>query len=437
MTAPIDLGLLPRSATLAPGGSVFVAGCELIDLADRFGTPLVVYDEGELRARCREYADGFGAANVVYASKAFLCRAMARLVADEGLGLDVATAGELHVALAAGFPAERIVFHGNNKSTDEIRAGLEAGIGRLVADSFDELDRIESLVGGGLAPPAILVRITPGVEAGGHGHIRTGLEDSKFGFGVRAGAALEAVKRVASSPAMRFVGIHAHIGSQILSLESYTRSVRVAAELLGEVEAATGEPVPEVNLGGGLGVAYNSDEQPPPIADYAATLTAALAEACEERGVEGSPRLVVEPGRSIAGPAGLTLYRVGTIKEVAGGRTYVAVDGGMSDNPRPAMYGARYETFLPARAGDPRPRLVTVAGKHCEQGDVLVHDAHLPADVAVGDVLCTPATGAYAYSMASNYNAQTRPAVLFLRDGEARTVIRRETLDDLLTLDEG
>lgn len=435
MTAPLDLSLLPRTAAMDATGRASIGGCDLVDLAERFGTPLVVYDEVELRARCREYAEQFGAANVVYASKAFLCRAMVRLIDEEGLGLDVSTGGELHVALAGGFPPDRVVFHGNNKSDDELRRGLETGVGRVVADSFDELDRIEALVGGGLPAPAVLVRVTPGVEAGTHGHIETGMEDSKFGFGVRGGAALEAAKRVAASAAMRFAGVHAHIGSQIVSLDAYRRATRVVAEVLAEVEAVTGEPVAEVNLGGGLGVAYRSDEAPPSIAEYGAALKAAFAESCEERGVEGEPRLVVEPGRSVAGPAGLTLYRVGTIKE-AGARTYVAVDGGMSDNPRPAVYGARYEAFLPGRAAAERPRVVTVAGKHCEQGDVLVRDANLPADVTVGDVLATPATGAYAYSMASNYNAQPRPAVVFVRDGDARVVVRRETLDDLLRLDE-
>ena len=438
MSGPIDLALLPRTATVGPGGSLGVGGCDLVELAEGFGTPLVVYDEEELRGRCREYAEQFGADNVVYASKAFLCRAMAHLIEDEGLGLDVSTGGELHVARSAGFPAKRVVFHGNNKSDEELRTALEAGVGRIVADSFDEFDRIERLVGEtGSASPEVLVRITPGIESGTHTHIDTGVEDSKFGFGVRGGTALAATQRVASSEAMHFAGVHAHIGSQIVDLDAYRRATRVVAEVLGEIEAALGTPVEEVNLGGGLGVAYHADEAPPSIAHYAATLKAAFAEACEERGVEGDPRLVVEPGRSIAGPSGLTLYRVGTIKEVPGVRTYVAVDGGMSDNPRPAIYGARYEAFLPARVRSDRNRIVTVAGKHCEQGDVLIHDASLPEDVAVDDFLCTPATGAYAYSMASNYNAQPRPAVVFVRDGEARVVIRRETLDDLLRLDLG
>jgi len=434
---PIDLDLLPRTAALDDDGRLSVGGCDLVGLADAFGTPLIVYDEGGLRERCAEYAEHFGGGAVFYASKAFLCRAMARLVESEGLGIDVATGGELHVALAAGFPPDRIVFHGNNKSDAELRRGLEVGVGRFVADSFDELDRLEGLVADGFAPPQVLVRVTPGVDVDTHGHIQTGHDDSKFGFSVRDGAALDAARRVASSPALDLAGVHAHIGSQVFALDAYARAAAVVAELIGEVEAVTGGPVREANLGGGLGVAYESGDEPPSVADYAGVLLGAFAEACARRGVDSDPVVCVEPGRSIAARAGVTLYRVGTIKEVGGARTYVAVDGGMSDNPRPAVYGARYEAFLPARAASDRTRAVTVAGKHCEQGDVLVHDAALPADVAVGDVLCTPATGAYAYSMASNYNLQTRPAVVFVRDGEARVVMRRESNDDLLRLDEG
>lgn len=434
---PVDLSLLPRTAEVAAGGRLSVGGCDLVELAERFGTPLFVYDEDELRARCREYAEQFGGDRVVYASKAFLCRAMARVVADEGLLLDVSTAGEMHVALAADFPADRLVLHGNNKSVDELRLALTLGVGRIVADSFDELDRIERLVeeGPAVRPPSVLVRVTPGVEARTHAHVETGVEDSKFGFSVRGGPALDAAKRVAASDAMRFVGVHAHIGSQVVALDAYVRAAGVVADLVAEIEAAAGTAVDEVDLGGGLGVRYRGEERAPGVAEYAATLRGAFDEACAGRGVRHRPELLVEPGRSIAGPAGLTLYRVGTVKEVPGVRTYVAVDGGMSDNPRPAVYGARYEAFLPARVRSHRPRPATVAGKHCEQGDVLVRDARLPEALAIGDVLCTPATGAYGYSMASNYNAVPRPAVVFVRDGTARPVLRRETLDDLLRLD--
>jgi diaminopimelate decarboxylase len=435
MTAsPVDLGLLPATAALSEDGRLSVGGCDLGELADRFGTPLFVYDTEHLRRRCREYHQHFGGL-VAYAGKAFLCRAMVRLVAEEGLHLDVATGGELHVALSAGFPPGRIVLHGNNKSEEEIAGALAAGVGRVVADSFDELDRIEALVKGGLPAARVLVRVTPGVEAHTHEYIETGVEDTKFGFPVRSGDALEAARRVAASPHMSLAGLHCHIGSQIFVLRSYARAAEVVVRLAAEVGAATGSPVMELNLGGGLGVAYEAADRPLAVEEYAAGLRAALADAAAEAGLSEVPALFVEPGRSIAATAGLTLYRVGTIKEIAGVRTYVAVDGGMSDNPRPATYGARYEVFDPTRAGEPRPLVATVAGKHCEQGDLLVRDASLPAGLAVGDLLCTPATGAYGYAMASNYNKVPRPAVVFVAGCEAREVVRRETLDDLLALE--
>ncbi|MDQ1431514.1 MAG: diaminopimelate decarboxylase [Actinomycetota bacterium] len=434
---PLELGLLPRSARVDERGRLAIGGCDVEDLADLFGTPLYVYCEAELRARCREYRDAFGADAVSYAGKAFLCVAMARLVAEEGMHLDVATGGELHVALHAGFPAERVVYHGNNKSDAELRTGLEAGVGRIVADSFDELDRIERLVATGLPAPRVLVRVTPGVEAHTHEYIATGADDSKFGFTVSNGAAREAALRVAKSDAMDLAGFHCHIGSQILVLESFALAAAVVAELSADVTRQIGSPIDEINLGGGLGVPYTVDElDAPSIATFAATVRDAYADACRAAALDPPPRLAIEAGRSIAAPAGVTLYEVGTIKPIPGVRTYVAVDGGMSDNPRPATYGADYEAFLPARVTSPRPFAATVAGKHCEQGDILVRDAHLPADVAVGDVLATPVTGAYGYSMASNYNLVPRPGVVFVHDGRARVVVRRESLDDLVVRDQ-
>lgn len=432
---PIDLGLLPATAGLSTSGRLSVGGCDVASLADELGTPLFVYDEAHLRARCREYRSLFGD-DVTYAGKAFLCAAMVRLVDEEGLRLDVSTGGELHVALANAFPAERLVFHGNNKSTEELSTALEVGVGRVIVDSFDEMDRVEQLVRGGLPAPSVLVRVTPGVEAHTHSYIETGTEDSKFGFSVSGGAALEACARAARSDAMRLAGLHCHIGSQIFVLQSYARAARVVMGLAAEVEKIAGAAIDEVSLGGGLGVRYHRDDEAPSLEAYASLLKESFSSAAADAGLRATPVLSVEPGRSIAAQAGLTLYRVGTIKEIPGVRTYVAVDGGMSDNVRPATYGARYETFVPARAGEERPLIVTVAGKHCEQGDVLVHDATLPADLHVGDVLCTPTTGAYGYSMASNYNKVPRPAVVFVRDGEHRVVVRRETYDDLMALDE-
>jgi diaminopimelate decarboxylase len=435
--APIDLRLLPRSASIDQRGRLSVAGCDLADLAHAFGTPLYVYDERELRARCREYREAFGAGAVAYAAKAFLCVAMAQLVDEEGLQLDVATGGEAHVAHQSGFPADRLVFHGNNKSELELRFALELGVGRVVVDGSDEIDRIEGLVADGLARPRVLVRVTPGVEAHTHEYIATGADDTKFGFTVSNGAALDAATRVAKSEAMEFAGLHCHIGSQILVLESYARAAAVVAELAAEVTDALGSSVDEVNLGGGLGVPYTADEMDAPsIEAFASMVRTSYADACADARLDPTPRLAVEAGRSIAGPSGLTVYTIGSIKEIPGVRTYVAVDGGMSDNPRPVTYGARYEAFLPARAAAARPAVVTVAGKHCEQGDILVDDAHLPADVAVGDVLATPVTGAYAYSMASNYKLVPRAAVVFVQDGEARVVVRRETLGDLVSRDQ-
>jgi diaminopimelate decarboxylase len=434
--APLDLRLLPRTASVDGGGRLSLDGCDLESLAREHGTPLYVYSETELRARAREYRDAFGPDAVSYAGKAFLCTAMARVVADEGLHLDVATGGELEVALAAGFPAARIVFHGNNKSDAELHLALEAGVGRIVADSFDELDRIEALVAGGATAPRVLVRVTPGVEAHTHEYIATGADDSKFGFTVSNGSARDAALRVAKSEAMELGGFHCHIGSQILVLESFARAAAVVAELAADVARATGRPVAEINLGGGLGVPYTADElDAPSIAEFGRETRANFADACATFALDPAPALTVEAGRSIAAPAGVTLYTVGTVKEIAGVRTYVAVDGGMSDNPRPATYGAAYEAALPARVTAPRPFVVTVAGKHCEQGDLLVRDAHLPADVAVGDVLVTPVTGAYGHSMASNYNLVPRPAVVFVRDGRARIVVRRETVTDLVARD--
>jgi diaminopimelate decarboxylase len=436
VSEPLDVSLLPASSEVDEvTGRLSIGGCDLVDLATKFGTPLFVYDEDDIRARCRTYREAFpgGAA---YASKAFLCRAMARVVAEEGLWIDVATGGELHVALDAGFPPERIVLHGNNKSRAELAQAIDAGVARIVADSRDELDRLHDLVGSrdGIRP-SVLVRVTPGVEAHTHSHIETGVEDSKFGFGLDDGNALVAARRVVDGAVLHFAGFHCHIGSQVLQLESFARAVHKMATLVRQFEDATGRLVEECNVGGGLGVRYTPDDDPPPIDRYAATLHEGLAKALVEVDARSKPRVMTEPGRSIAAAAGVTLYRVGTIKEVPGVRTYVAVDGGMSDNLRPMAYGARYEAFVPARVRSPRPFVATIAGKHCEQGDLLVKDAALPSDLAIDDVIAIPVTGAYGHSMASNYNKVLRPAVVFVRDGDARVVVRRETFADLVRLD--
>ncbi len=419
---PLPRHLLPDTAAVGASGRLAIGGCDVIELAGRFGTPLFVYDEEHLRVRCREAVAAFGD-GATYAAKAFLCRAMARLVHEEGMGIDVASGGELHVALTAGVPAARLVLHGNNKSEAELARALHAGVGRVVVDSHDELDRIEVLVAAGSPPPQVLIRVTPGVEAHTHVYVQTGQADSKFGFGLASGAAADAVARAAASSATELVGIHAHIGSNVFVLSSFTQAVDVLADFVVPLG------LPELSLGGGLGVAYVQGEQAPTITEWGAV----LAKACAEAGI--TSRLSAEPGRAVAAGAALTLYTVGTIKEIDGIRTYVAVDGGMSDNPRPVLYGSGYEAFLPRAVDADRPRVVRVVGKHCESGDVVVADARLPPDFAVGDVLATPVTGAYGHSMASNYNKVTRPAVVFVADGEARVVVRRENLDDLLALD--
>ena len=418
---PLPRHLLPLTSEVVDG-RLRVGGCDVVELAERHGTPLFVYDEVHLRERAREAVAAFGA-GATYASKAFLCRAMARLVSEEGMGIDVATGGELHVAVAAGMPPARITLHGNNKSVEELARALEVGVGRIVVDSFEEIDRIEKLVAGGAAPPSVFLRVTPGVEAHTHEYVMTGQDDTKFGFGLGSGAAAEAVARVRASDAMELVGIHSHIGSNIFLLSSFEKAI----ERLAPFVVPLG--LPELSLGGGLGVAYVEGEEAPTIAEWSGV----LQRACAAHGITAS--IVVEPGRSIVAAAALTLYRVGTVKDLPGIRTYVSVDGGMSDNPRPVLYGSGYEAFLPRTTDAERPLVATVVGKHCESGDILVRDAHLPADLAVGDILATPVTGAYGHSMASNYNKVPRPPVLFVRDGEARVVVRREELDDLLALD--
>ena len=421
---PISPDLLPDNASISPSGSLAVAGVDISVLAQRHGTPLFVYDEDHMRARCRQVVEAFGD-GAVYATKAFLCTAMAKLAHQEGMSLDVATGGELHVALAAGVPADRLVFHGNNKSSSELALALGEGVGRVVIDSFDEIARIEELVAEGLPAPSVLLRITPGVEAHTHEFVRTGQDDSKFGFSVATGAAADAIAKVRRSAAMDLRGLHAHIGSQVFRNQSFADAVDVIAGIdgIGDFE--------ELSLGGGLGVAYVGGESAPGIADWAAT----IVDAVRGHGIEA--RISVEPGRAIVAAAGITVYTAGTIKEIEGIRTYVAVDGGMSDNPRPVLYGSGYETFMPSNAGAIRDRPIRLVGKHCETGDVLVSDGWLPASIETGDLVATPVTGAYGHSMGSNYNKVLRPAVVFVRNGQARLVVRRERYQDLLTTDLG
>ena len=413
----------PLGSRVNAAGHLEIAGCDVVELAAEHGTPAYVYAEDDLRARARAYRDAFEARQadyeVVFASKAFPCTAAYRLFAEEGLSVDVASGGELHMALHAGFDPSRILMHGNNKSDEEILAAARAGIGHLVLDSFDEIERCERLLD---SSQRVLIRVTPGIKPSTHDYITTGQLDSKFGFGLADGLAAAAIERVLASDVLELVGLHAHIGSQIFELEPYT----LAIQALGEI---AGEWCRVVDVGGGLGVAYGADDEPPSIDAYVDVKVRGVAEVFGP-GV----RVMVEPGRSLVANAGLTMYRVGTVKEVPGIRTYVAVDGGMSDNLRPMLYGSRYEALVADRAAADPETLVTVAGMHCESGDVLVRDALL-ADPAVGDVLVTPATGAYGHAMANNYNGVPRPPVVFCRDGRSRVVVRRETYGDLTARD--
>ncbi len=417
---PVSLSLLPQTAEVRADGSLAIGGCSVADLAAQYGTPLFVYDEAHLRARCREAVDTFGAGRAVYATKAFLCGAMARLAYEEGMLLDVASGGELFVALHAGVPASALTLHGNNKSVAELRMALTERVRHVVVDSFDELDRLDALHAEGLPVPDVLARITPGVHAHTHEFIATGQDDSKFGFNLGNGDAHRAIERMRTSPSVNLVGVHCHIGSNVFEASSFAKAAEVMAAF------ATPLGLPELVLGGGLGVAYVEGEEAPTITQWGNV----LLDACQALGVRSN--VSVEPGRSIVAQAAITVYEVGTVKHIPGIRTYVSVDGGMSDNPRPVLYGSGYEAFLPRAVAAERPDRARLVGKHCESGDVLIFDAALPVDVRVGDLLATPVTGAYGHSMASNYNKLTRPPVVFVRDGDARLVVRRETYDDLV-----
>jgi len=423
--APIIEGspVYPLGARVNDRGHLEIGGCDVIELVAEVGTPAYIYAEDDVRARARAYLDAFRARGadheVLYASKAAPFVAACRIAREEGLSIDVASGGELAAALRAGFEPARIYLHGNNKTEADLRRAIDAGVGHVIVDSFGEIERLKRLLD---RPQDVLIRVTPGIAASTHSYVQTGQLDSKFGFGLAdglAGRALEAVRR---SPRLRLVGLHAHIGSQIFELEPYVRAIEALAGLAGEGCRL-------LNVGGGLGIAYTADDQPPSIEAYVDV---------KVRGVRAvfdpAPRILVEPGRSLVGTAGITAYEVGTVKVIPGVRTYLAVDGGMSDNLRPMLYGARYEALIANRAGQAPATPATVAGMHCESGDVIVREALL-ADPRVGDVLVTPATGAYGYAMASNYNGVARPPVVFCKGGDARVVVRRETYEDLLARD--
>ena len=422
MAGPIQNNLLPDTADISSGERTLIGGCDLLELAEEFGTPLFVYDEDHLRSRCREAVRAFDG-NVAYATKAFLCIEMAKLAYEEGMNLDVATGGELYIARKADVPGERIVMHGNNKSFEELNMALKEGVGRIVVDSFNELDRLEELCADLNTSAKVLLRVTPGVEAHTHEFVSTGQEDSKFGFTVRSGIAEEAVQRARSCKNLELLGLHAHIGSQVFDVRPFAKAVGVLAEFAAPYD------FPELVVGGGLGVPYVEGESAPSIQEWAD----AIFDACAEAGVKSS--VGAEPGRSIVASAAVTLYTVGTIKEVPDHRTYVSVDGGMSDNPRPALYGSGYETFLPRSNQAERQNPVRLVGKHCESGDFLIKEAWVPEGLSVGDIIATPVTGAYGHSMGSNYNQMLRPAVVFVSGGSSRLVVARESYEDLIRRD--
>jgi len=435
----------PRNLLRGDDGVVRVAGVPVTELAATYGTPLFVIDEDDFRSRCREMAEAFGGgANVNYAAKAFLSAEVARWVAEEGLCLDVASGGELAVALHAGFPADRIALHGNNKSVDELIAAVEAGIGYVVLDSMTEIDRLDAVAGEAGVVQDVMVRVTVGVEAHTHEYIATAHEDQKFGLSLAAGDAMAAVRRVFAAANLRLIGLHSHIGSQIFDVGGFELAARRVIGLLRDVVAEFGvektAQIATVDLGGGLGISYVPEDDPPPVAELAAKLSAIVEAESAAVGLP-CPRLVVEPGRAIAGPGTITLYEVGTVKDVAvsgsARRRYISVDGGMSDNIRTSLYGAEYDVRLASRASTAAPTLARIVGKHCESGDIVVRDAWVPDDVTPGDLLAVAATGAYCYSMSSRYNLIGRPAVASVRDGNARLILRRETLDDLLSLEVG
>jgi diaminopimelate decarboxylase len=426
--------VFPSGAAFSDGWLTSVGGIDVDELAALFGTPLYVLDAAELVGRMRSWRAAFDGWSVAYASKALCVTGVLQLASSEGLSVDVASAGELATAQRAAVPGERLILHGNNKSTAELDLAAHAGVGRVVADSFAELERMADVAERRGHTFDVLLRVTPGVDTGTHAYIRTGHDDSKFGFTLSTGLAAEAVQVAVKLPGVRLRGLHCHLGSQLLSNEAYERASGIMTAFLAEIAHLHGLHLDELNLGGGLGITY-ADESPVTVEDHAAALRSAIASGVRRYGLPPL-HLTVEPGRAIVGPAGLTLYEVGTVKPLDGGRTYVSVDGGMSDNPRPALYGARH-TFV--AAGPPRRsanRRVDVVGKHCESGDLLGRDVALPADLAAGDLVAVGATGAYTHAMASNYNRLPRPAMVLVAAGQAQLLVRRETIDDVLSRDQ-
>ncbi|WP_058985518.1 diaminopimelate decarboxylase [Hugonella massiliensis] len=433
----MELGdVLPKTAEVK-NGHLFIGGVDMVELAHEEGTALYVFDEEDLRGRIRAYRESLAKrypnSEVLYASKAFQNKAMVRLVDEEGASLDVSGGGELACARAVGFPMERVYVHGNNKTPTELREAIEAGAGTIVLDSRIELARVSEIAGELGVEQNVFMRITPGVEADTHEYIRTGMEDSKFGFTMLNDFAFNCVGDVLKAPHVHLTGIHMHIGSQIFALHSYDEAIKVGIEFLKRIKDTYGVEIEKLDIGGGVGVAYMADDKPATIDQFAEMATASVVKHCDELGVK-HPRILCEPGRSIAATPGVTLYTVGILKTLPGIRKFVAIDGGMSDNIRTALYHADYEAVVANKADEPRTEVVTLCGKHCESGDAVVLDGSLQHP-DLGDIVCVFGTGAYCHSMSSNYNGQPRPAIVFVRDGSYRVVTRRETYDDLMKCD--
>jgi len=421
-------------------GRLEIGGCDTTDLARTFGTPLQIIDEQLLRRNCKEYRTSFETGGhtdlVLYASKALLNKAICRIIMEEGLGLDVVSGGELFIALQGGFPPDRIYLHGNNKSPEELEYALDSGVGRVVLDNYFELETLDRLAGrapsGRGCRAAVLLRIAPGIEAHSHDYIRTGQTDSKFGFTLANGDAARAVRTALGAHHLDLRGLHCHIGSQSLELDAFRHTAGVMVDFLQSLRSTLGWTAAELDLGGGLGVYYTAGDEPPAIASYAAAVRESVEESCRRHDYP-RPGVVVEPGRSVISPAGTTIYTIGAIKDIPGIRKYVAVDGGMNDNPRPALYQAKYEGLLANKAGLPPQEVVAVTGRCCESGDMLIWDLHAPL-VESGDLLAISCTGAYTYSMSSNYNGLPRPAMVLVGNGRADPIVIRETRDDLVRL---
>lgn len=429
--------VFPSTATIGDNGHLILGGCDVANLVAEYGTPLYIYDEETLRGICREFQEEFRSrypdTRVIYASKAFSNVALIRLLHEEGLGLDVASGGELAVGLAGGVPPTEVYLHGNNKAPHELREAVVAGIGRVVVDNLYELHLLEEIAREAGHVQGILLRVSPGVDPHTHAYISTGILDSKFGFPLETGQAEEAVRQGLASQHLRLMGLHCHIGSQLFETEPYTEAIRATLEFAARMRD-DGLELAEFSPGGGFGIAYTQEEEPPSVADFALAITSATERECQALGFNKLPMLIIEPGRSIVGPAGVALYTAGSRKEIPGVRTYVSVDGGMGDNIRPALYEAKYEVVVANRMAEDPTEQVTIAGKFCESGDILVRDALLPA-LEAGDIVAIPASGAYCPAMASNYNMASRPAIALVHQGAARLIRRRETYQDLMAAD--